>query len=346
MISQKRHLRAVFSVATLLLAQALPGATPAPLGFEKITMRGKTSGSNRVTLISLGLARPSVGQYVVSGTSLNSEGRTILSFTGTPFSQGQFEQLQSPHFAKIVNGTNAGTVSEIIGNGENTVALADNIQDVVINGETKIKIYPYWTLATAFPAGAGLGSGLSSASADNITILTATGSSQVYFFHSASGQWRRGTTNASNVKIPPGTGLMITRKRSGDVQLAIAGEVLTSPVEVLVGGGATGSSSTMLGNPFPVPLPNLRLIGLHTGNSTTGMAGGLSSSSADNLVVYDAVTSIPKTYYYQTSSGKWRSGITDASDSSIPEGSSFVITRKSSRPPFNWLIPAPEMNLE
>lgn len=346
MISQKRHLRAAFLVTTLVLPQLLLGGPPSPLGFEKVTIRGKTSVANRITLVSLGLSRPSVGQYVVSSNGVTSDGRTMLSFEGTPFSQGQFEQPQSPHFVKIVSGSNVGTISEIISNEENTVTLIDNLQDVVVNGETKIKIYPYWTLASAFPGGAGLGSGLSSASADNITLLTATGTSQVYFFHSASSQWRRGTTNASNTKIPPGTGLMITRKRPGDVQVAIAGEVLTSPVEVLVGGGGVGSSSTMLGNPFPVPLPTLRLIGLHTGNNTTGLAGGLSSSSADNLVVYDAVTSIPKTYYYQTSSGNWRSGITDASESSIPAGSSFVITRKASRPPFNWLMPAPEINLE
>lgn len=317
-----------------------------PVGFKKITVKGKTSLANQTTFISIGLSRPAAGQYVVSGHSLSAEGRSTLLFEPFPFVPDQFNQAASPHYVQIANGANVGTISEIIDTGDGYLYLSDNIQDVIVPGETRVKVVPYWTLSSAFPMAAGLGSGLSSASADNLTLLSPSGATEVYFFHSASSQWRRGPTNASNVKIPIGTGIMATRKRPGDVSITMSGEVVTIPVEVTVRSSVAAQTSTMLGNPFPVPLSPLRSVGLYTGNSQTGLSGGLSPASADNLIVYDPVTGTPRAHYYHSPSGKWRTGLDDASEKAIPTGSSFVITRKFSRPSFSWIIQPPPMRLE
>lgn len=326
--------------------QAAPVPPTPPLGFKNITIKGASGSPRQTTFVSLGLSPPALGQYAISNSETSSENRTVLTLPNATFAPGQLSQTSAPHYAQVVAGPNVGLISEVVGNGIDQVVLADNIQDVVVPGQTRIKIYPYWTLSSAFPAGGGLGAGLSSASADNLTLLPPSGETQVYFFHSASKQWRRGLSNASDIKIPAGTGIMVTRKRPGDVTLTVSGEVVLTPVEVVIGSATTSPKSTMIGNPFPVAIPPLRLSGLVTGDAQTGLAGGLSSASADNLVIYDRHTGLPKMHYYHTPSGKWRSGLEDASETRIPDGGAVIVTRKSSRPSFSWYVPAPPMNLD
>lgn len=323
----------IFATATISQILASP-----PVGFNKIKIKGKTGFANQTTFVSIGLSRPGVGQYVVNGHSLSNEGCSTLFFEASPFSLDQFNQVSSPHYVQIANGSNVGTTSEIIDTGDGYLSLSDNIQDVIVPGETRIKVVPYWTLSSAFPMAAGLGSGLSSASANNLTLLSPSGATEVYFFHSASSQWRRGPTDASNVKIPPGTGIMTTRKRPGDVNITMSGEVVTIPVEVTVRSSVATQTSTMLGNPFPDPLNPLRSVGLYTGDSQTGLSGGLSPASAANLVVCDPMTGTPRAHYYHSPSGKWRTGLDAASEKpsrpghhlSSPESSRDLLSAGSS----------------
>jgi len=202
----------------------------------------------------------------------------------------------------------------------------------------------FGTLATAFPGGAGLNAGTSPAIADTVSIVDpATGAISTYFFSSATSQWRVGTTDSSHVVVPPGAGIMVTRKDPTAVQIRIAGEVLTSRVLADIAGGTSSAQRlTFIANPYPLSSVTLAQSGLWVSNNAAlGVVGGTSAATADTVTIYDQTTGVGTTYFYNTTANQWRTGITDSSNVTIPEGAAVLITRKANRGPFEWYIPSP-----
>jgi uncharacterized protein (TIGR02597 family) len=318
-----------------------------PVGFSNTTIRGRGAKSFETTFMSVGLPRPRVAQAVIQGHELSPQGRSILTFSAELFSPSGLAATPSPHYAHFVNGTNPGVVSQIVANTANSITLADNVQEIVAPGSTAVRIHPYWTLSTLFPSGAPLGGGLSAASADTITLLPSTGVSEVYYYSTSGKRWQRGLQDASHVKIPPATGVLVTRRRAGDVKVTVTGEVSSLPVEVPVpAASATKATAILLGNPYPVQTKAFRESGLYSGSALTGLAPGLSAASADNVITYNPATGLPKTYYYNTSSKQWRAGLLSGDTDTIPPSGAFQVVRKSGRPSFNWLFSPPPMQLE
>ena len=316
------------------------------MGFSTMVVRGKGVKASENTFLSVGLPRPRIAQLTVQGHALNENSRSILNLGAQLFTTGQLSSPTAPHYVQLVNGSNSGLVSTVTANGSDSLTLTDNLQEVIVPGETVIRVHPYWTLGTLFPSGAPLGGGLSPASADTITIIPPSGITEVYFYSTAGKRWQRGLQDASHTKISPGMGMMVTRKRLGDVSLTVAGEVSSLPVELPITATSASSRSLLAGNPFPVPLRPFRESGLYTGNSLSGLAGGLSPASADNITVYSPTTGLPKTYYYHTASRQWRSGLLSGEEDTVPAAGTFVITRKANRPAFSWYIPPPPMILD
>ena len=59
----------------------------------------------------------------------------------------------------------------------------------------------------------GVAGGTSATAADNVTIYDpSTGVANTYFFHTSFNQWRKGTTDSSNITIPEGSAIVISRK--------------------------------------------------------------------------------------------------------------------------------------
>jgi hypothetical protein len=59
----------------------------------------------------------------------------------------------------------------------------------------------------------GVVGGTSAAAADTVTIYNpSTGVADSYFYHTSFNQWRKGTTDSSNITIPDGAAVVITRK--------------------------------------------------------------------------------------------------------------------------------------
>jgi uncharacterized protein (TIGR02597 family) len=313
------------------------------VGFTTLDVRGKSGANNALSYISLNLSRPKSFSGTIGTKSLNGSGQTVITFGSNLFTPNQFNASTNRHFFQVKSGANNGLVTEVVGTTENSITVSDNLDAVLESGTTSFDVTPYWTLGTAFPAAAGLKTGTSATAGDNLTIIDpATGTANSYFYSSTLNQWRKGTTDSTHVIIPPGAGIMVTRKDSSSVGVVISGQVRTGPVQTdIAAAPSTGSRVTYLANPYPLASMTLGQSGLYTGNSTTGIAGGTSATAADNVIIVDPSTGTANSYFYNTSVGKWRKGVTDSDNVAIPDGSALIISRKANRGSFEWYIPQP-----
>lgn len=314
-------------------------ATTDPVGFVTTTIRGKSGANNANSFISLGMARPTAYQGVVGTPSLNGSSQTVLTFSGSPFTVNQFNGTGNRHYLQLTAGPNSGLVTEILATTANTLTVADNINDVITAGVTGFRAVPYWTLGTALPNGGGLNGGINATIADTVAIFN-NGTPATYFYNTTANQWRTGSTDASNVIIPPGNGLLVTRKVAGDVQLVVAGGVPLGSTEALIGGGtSTAARNSVVSNPYPLASVTLATSGL-----SAVLTGGINATVSDTVQIYNA-SGVPTTYFYNTTANQWRTGSTDASNVSIPQGAAIVVNRKANRGAVEWYIPQPSMSL-
>lgn len=323
-------------------------ATTDPVGFTTLTIQGKANvaAANRNNFISLNMQRPAAFQGTISSVTLDGSGRSVLTISGASFTENQFNGIGNAHYVRLTAGAdgNTGLVSEVAASSGSTITLVDNINDAISAGVTSFVVTPFWTLSTAFPAGGGLTGASAAASADTITIIPPTGGALTYFYSTSFNQWRRGTTDSSNVVIPPGSGMQIIRKQVGNVDIVIAGAVTLGPVEAIIGGATTTTArNSFISNPFPLASKTLATSGLYTGNPNTGVVGGSAAASADTVTIFDPSTGQALSYFYSTSFNQWRRGTTDSSNVTIPIGAAVQITRKANRGEFSWFIPQPDM---
>ncbi len=338
------------AIFSLLLTGGSVGqitATSDPVGYTTATVRGKTGASNPNSFFSIGLTRTESWRGTANDVFVNGEGRTILA-TGNIFPPSSLIQGDAgeAHYLQILDGPNAGAISNIIANNSDTITLADDLGEVLLANETMFRIVPHWTMGTAFPGGGGLSGANSPTLADIVTIYPPAGAPSTLFYNTTAGQWRRGLSDATHYTIPPGSGVMVTRKQSGDVQISFLGSVATTPVEVQVGGGASPGALTLVSNPHPINSLTLAQSGLYTGNLATGVAGGSSPTAADTVTIYNPQTGTGVNYFYNTTAGQWRQGLSNASEVTIPEGAAVLINRKNSRAPFSWYASPPSMGLD
>jgi len=343
-MKKTRLLTVLALVATPVLLQAQTTNFSEVVGYTTLNVRAKSGSANALSFVALNVHRPSAFKGAVSAKSVNGSGQSVLSLSSANFTNSQFTGTGNKHYIRITStNANTGLISEIVANDAGSVTVADNLDAVIDANVSTIEIRPYWTLATAFPSGAGLKAGTSASAADNITIINPTsGVADSYFYNSTANQWRKGTTDSSAVTISPGSGILVTRKDVSAVSIVISGEVIGTTVQADVAGGtSTASKLTYIANPFPSASKTLAQSGLYTGSSSTGIVGGTSASAADNVTIYDPSTGIASTYFYNTTAGQWRKGTTDSSNVTIPEGAAVVITRKAARGAFDWYIPSP-----
>jgi uncharacterized protein (TIGR02597 family) len=247
---------------------------------------------------------------------------------------------------EIATGAHAGITSQVFSNTNATITLSDDLSEVLVAGTTPITVRPNWTLGTVFPNGEGFQKGTDASNSDNVIFFDPdTGGQLVYFFSSGANEWRTGSTPSNHKIIPPDSGIWIERKSTtGDFSVSLVGEVKTNQSAIYVGGNAA-TRRTIAPNLYPLDSVTLQNSGLYTGNATTGLLGGTTASNSDNIVVFDPVTGQQTVYFYSTSAGEWRTGLTGSNSVKIPANASVMIVRKSGRGPFIWYIPRPTMAL-
>ena len=341
-------LAAVFASSVLLTgANGQTTATTDPVGFTTVNVRGKTTTAKAFTAAVLPMERADAYTGACTGAVFSLDaGRTKITFPSNVFTANQFTGTGNQHYFRLSNGSNAGEFSTIVANTENSVTLADDL-NVVLATTSTFSVTPYWTLSTALPAGGGLQGGTTPTAADTVTIYNANFVGTVYYYNSTAAQWKTGISNSDNVIIPPGSGLGIERKQSAPVALVLAGSVPLGTSAVDINGSVSGSATrnTMVGSAYPLASRRLADIGLYTGNAATGVQGATTPTAADTVTIYNPTTGVGTVYYYNTTAGVWRTGLTDASNITIPEGAAVLVARKNGRAPFTWYIPQPAMAL-
>ena len=340
---------------SLLFGQSAAAQTTVatdPVGFTTLTVNAKPANIRGFTQISLNMMRPEVFRGLVPSVS-TSNGQTSITFPANTFTQGQFD---GTHFLEVVNGANAGRLSDIAttvnSQSESVITLADDLSGSLTAGSSSVKIRPMWTLGTAFGVNnsAGFQGGPTSTSADIIQLFNPTnGQSTLYFYNTTAQQWRRGAVDATNDVIPPDAGLRVERKASTPVSFTLPGAVKLGPTGLFVQGGSNAANpqnSNYVPNPYPMNSVTLANSNLYTGDPATGVLGGATASQADTVSLYDTATGQFTNYFYKTTApAGWRTGAQDASNVVIPEGASVLIKRKNTQQSFIWYVPQPAMNL-
>jgi len=331
----------------------------APVGFMKVKIEGKSSGSG-ANFIGV----PFVREVVYSG-NLN-DGVPVantLSDEDANWTAGQFSKsaISPSHYVEILNSTNAeaiGLLTDIVSHTLNTLTTVDDLSEWLLGGE-QICIREHHTLGSLFGSSndVGLGQGTNE-SADTISVLRAgeNASFSTYYYRDAQlgGKGWRSSSNPfgdeANRPVRPTDGLYVQRSVAADLTVVMHGEVRQTPAKVVIQPGLN-----MVGTMAPV-----------TDASATGGAkvtlGGIASdavvpsglgevlnegdsSTADTVSIFRE--SQFRTYYQKDSSSPlggigWRSvsdPFNDASDIVLPEAGAVLIRNKGTAR--IWTLPLP-----
>jgi uncharacterized protein (TIGR02597 family) len=227
-----------------------------------------------------------------------------------------------------------------------TLGLAQNL-GAAITAPVSFKVRQHWTFAAVFGAAneGGLTGGTST-TADQVLVYNGVGYDTYYY--STGGLvgigWRRvgsspANTSQANTVLYPEDGVIVKRNGATAANVVVMGSVKTGSSSFAIVSGINIVSNIYAAG------QTLASSSLYTGSATTGLAAG-SSSTADQVLVWNQATSGYDTYYY--SSGGlvgtgWRkigSSPANADQSAvvIPSASSLIINRKNASA-FNWVSP-------
>jgi uncharacterized protein (TIGR02597 family) len=334
----------LISAAIAYQASAQVNVYTDPVGFISLGVQG--SG---YSFLGLGMTQVPVLRGAISATAGQ---QVTLNSTLTP---GQYNPTNTvgaatdpSYFIEYTSGVDAGIMDDIVSN--DAAAVYTTVADGANPGDT-FKIYPHWTIGQVFGAAdaAGLQGGSTSSSADNILVWNPVTQTPATYWYKNAGAiggtgWRAGaatSVNAANAVLYIEQGFDILRRVSGNLSVQLVGGVkLSNTVSLIYGPGYT-----FAGNVEAAGIP-LSVTGLYTGSDSTGLHGGSTSSSADNVLIWNPATQTPTTYWYKNAGAiggtGWRAGAAtsvDASTNQIPlTGVAKVLRRVSGD--FEWTIPA------
>jgi hypothetical protein len=165
----------------------------------------------------------------------------------------------------------------------------------------------------------------SSSSADQIQFYNnASAAITAYFLRADGVTWRKvGTTDAANkTPIPSGVGVFISKK-TGVVTLTAVGNVRLNDFSVPYQAGLQLATA---GVPIDVTPAS------QGGSAANGWTGSNSSSSADQIQVYNPAVSAFDSYFLRGDGTTWRKvGTTDAVTTTVvaTSGQAFFVSRKT-----------------
>lgn len=324
-----------------------------PVGFITLTIRG-TNGTppgttSALSYLGLGMTQLVVKQGRITGAVSNE----LVDALAT-WSDDQFNGSNGAHFIEITSGPFAGTIDDVVKTVGATKKLytANNLASLGIPNISNqtYRIRKHWTLASVFgPTNqAGLKGGTSASNADNIIVPDGTGGLITYWYKSSGiggTGWRKGgnaTVDVANDPLHILESIVIRRRDGTNIALKLVGAVKLARTIVPIEPG-----DNLRGNIYAAGF-TLNTSGLYTTNSATGLKGGTSAASADNVLLPTGPFGTLETYWYKDAGFPpgtgWRKGsdsTTNVGTNLIELGQGMVIKRKSPNPAFDWYIPSP-----
>jgi len=327
---------ALLTLPVTLQAQT---ANSTPSGFFTLNIAAGTGTTSVLSLLSVPLLNDAnvTGQVKGVITSLTS---STLSNSNAGWTAAQLSPVGSPMLVRITSGQAIGRTFLISSSTTNTgntltidaadAAQTDLTQLGIVTGTDTYEILAGYTLATLFPASAGIQGGTSTTS--DIVQLFVTGAWRQYYYN--SGNWLRvgPNTNSNNVVIRPDTGIIYARIAATPISLVLTGSVPVTPIASVV----ANSGVTFVGNALPVDLT----LGDASSNPSkidqiSGWVGNPNPASADIVQMF--VSGAWRQYYYDNVStvnnpGHWRRvGPNTVSDSVvIPAGTAVILGKTGS----------------
>ena len=342
--------------AALLLttfAPALPlfgqtESTTDPVGIVELNVAGTTgTAAQAISFKAIGLTQPVL--YQGSAESSTGNTTTLVDAEAT-WTDNLYNGAGGAvtHYVEIVSGPGTGTTYDIVATSATakSLTLSEELKSDMTDGAS-FKVRKHWTIGSVFgPANEGGLGGGTATTADQVQLYRSGGYVSYYYQTSGFGGvgWRKfGNViqSAANDVIYPDDGMVIRRQQASGVTLTIAGAVKVGQTSVPV---VTGFN--LLANVYASGM-TLASSNLYTGNASTGLAGG-TTTSADQILIWNGTNGYD-TYYYQTSgfggTGWRKTGfpLVDASTAAIPSGNGFFIRRGGTA--FNWVIPQHPANL-
>ncbi|MEO5712010.1 MAG: TIGR02597 family protein [Luteolibacter sp.] len=332
-------------------------APNAPIGFITQNIAGGGSPSSpKISVITPALTQPVVWEGTVLTVSTNTTGPSVITVTGNPWTDNQFNGANGSYYVEVISGVNSGALSDItattagLSPENSSITTFDNFSAFAGVGKT-IKIRKHVTLGGFFGAAneAGLLASDDPSTADEILIYSGA-SAVAYFYYTGDPAFPAGWYDsgfsaapgeAAKVVIAPNQGVVVKRKAANPVTFAFSGvaKVRNTLLPVVPGINVLGTVSA--GN------LTLAKSGLFTGSALTGITASDDPSTGDELTIYRPSGQLSYFYYSgdpDYPAGWYDSGFTlapgEAADAAIPVGSAFVLNRKSG-PAFNWSQPAP-----
>lgn len=340
---------------TILLPLALSGTAlhaqtagiSLPSSYATFTIAGTGgSGSAKLSVLAMPVT-PDVLWQSASTTAVTAGGVTLIDSTGTTWTDNLYN---AAHYLEVISvggsttATGVGTIRTISTTtaSSKTITLSSAFA-TGISGTVGYRVRKYWTLASVF--GASNSSGLqggTAVTADQVLLWNGSGYDSYYYQTSGIGGtgWRKAgaqTADASGTLIPPTMPVMVKRGQSATLTLSGTGAITgTLKGGITVAGIVQGLN--FVTNPYGADM-TLASSGLYTGSSTTGVSGG-TSSTADQVLVWNTTSNSFDAYYYLTGTG-WRKttdASTDAAATVLATGTGFIISRGSATG-FTWSMP-------
>ena len=314
-------------IAAATGAKAQTTATTDPVGYITANVTGGTNTTPGISYLGASL----VNKIEYAGTATGGSG-TSATFAASTFTAGAYglnTLNEGKFYVEITTGANAGVWTDIRGNTDTTLTLADAIGGL-FSGQS-VKIRAHHTVSSLFGDNVGnplkLTGGIDTASADVLELVSPTAVTQL-FFNTDENSWVAGATLANDKVIAPGEGVKV-RRRSAAAPIVWVGHVKTGKTVLPVEAGtnlvavprAVGSSFTFA----------------TSGLLASGLTGGVDTAGAD--VITQLTGANVSQIIYNTDEAAFFSGATNADTFPIPEGTAIRILRKGTTA-FNWVIPA------
>jgi uncharacterized protein (TIGR02597 family) len=317
----------VLSGAAFFTLTSLSAVETDPVGYVTTTT---PNGDD--ALIGLPLTQPPAFTGAASGVS-----GAVVSVTSTLVA----DAYNNTHYLLATSGANAGQWSEVIDSTTDSFTTAE----ALLATNDTFKIIPFWTLATAFVDGEGIGAvgdpfnpsvtvSLNNLNASGINLSPAA--SYFYFIDGPQGDawYQTGSFALSDdVRLSPEAYIIIRNNSTSELSTVVAGTVPTNPSGTTVVGVAGAAQDNQLVNPYPA---GITLAG-------SGLVDVVASAvdpfnPVDTVSIFDGENqtgqnlSPPRSYFYflagPSGDGWYQTGsFAFSNDVVIPAGGAFIVRK-------------------